>query len=61
MSFRSTELQTHYQPARNLERSQIAQLSQNEWGLRGQNLLITVPCGCGKTYVGCALANNACQ
>nr|WP_279639317.1 IS21-like element helper ATPase IstB [Rahnella contaminans] len=50
-----------YQPARNLERSRIAQLSQSEWVLRGQNLLITGPCGCGKTYVGCALGNNACQ
>lgn len=46
-----------YQPPRNLERSRIAQLSQNG----GQNLLITGPCGCGKTYVGCALGNNACQ
>lgn len=27
-----------YQPARNLERSRIAQLSQNEWVVRGQNL-----------------------
>lgn len=44
--------------ARNLERSRIAQLSQNEWVLRGQNLLITGPCDCGKTYVGCALGNN---
>lgn len=34
-----------YQPARNLERSRIAQLSQSEWVLRGQNLLITGPCG----------------
>lgn len=30
-------------------------------GGQGQNLLITGPCGCGKTYVGCALGNNACQ
>ncbi|EDY5736438.1 ATP-binding protein [Salmonella enterica] len=50
-----------YQPARNLERSRIAQLSQSEWVLRGQNLLITGPFGCGKTYVGCALGNNVCQ
>ncbi len=50
-----------WQPSRNLERSQIAQLSQNEWVVRCQNLLITGPCGCGKTYIGCALGNNACQ
>lgn len=50
-----------WQPLRNLERSRIAQLSQNEWVVRGQNLLITGPCGCGKTYIGCALGNNACQ
>jgi DNA replication protein DnaC len=50
-----------YQPARNLERSRIAQLSQNEWVVRGQNPLITGPCGCGKTLCGCALGNNACQ
>lgn len=50
-----------YQPSRNLERARIAQLSQNEWVVRGQNLLITGPCGCGKTYMGCALGHNACQ
>jgi len=50
-----------YQPSRNLERALIAQLSQNEWVVRGQNLLITGPCGCGKTYMGCALEHNAGQ
>lgn len=43
-----------YQPARNLERSRITELSQNEWVVRGQNLLITGP-------FGCALGHNACQ
>ncbi|WP_261791584.1 ATP-binding protein [Candidatus Erwinia dacicola] len=38
-----------YQPARNLEPSRIAQLNQNEWVHRGQNLLITGPGGYGKT------------
>ena len=37
-----------YQSARNLERSQVANLAQGEWLRRGQNLLITGPCGCGK-------------
>uniref|UniRef100_A0A6V7KR14 IstB-like ATP-binding domain-containing protein n=1 Tax=Bracon brevicornis TaxID=1563983 RepID=A0A6V7KR14_9HYME len=50
-----------YQPSRNLERARIAQLSQNEWIGKGQNLLITGPCGCGKTYMGCTLGHNACQ
>ncbi|QZY93084.1 IS21-like element helper ATPase IstB (plasmid) [Pantoea dispersa] len=50
-----------WQPTRNLDRSRIAQLSQNDWVVRGQNLLITGPCGCGKTYIGFALGNNGCQ
>lgn len=37
------EASVHDQPARNLERSRIALLSQSEWVLQGQNLLITGP------------------
>lgn len=50
-----------YQSARNLERSQVANLAQGEWLRRGQNLLITGPCGCGKTYLACVLGYQACQ
>ena len=50
-----------YQSARNLERSQVVNLAQGEWLRRGQNLLITGPCGCGKTYLACALGYQACQ
>lgn len=49
-----------YQHPRNIKKDQIAQLAQGEWIKRGQNLLITGPCGSGKTYLACALGHNAC-
>jgi len=49
-----------YQHPRNIKKSQIAQLAQGDWINRAQNLLITGPCGSGKTYIACALGHNAC-
>jgi DNA replication protein DnaC len=49
-----------YQHPRNLTKSQIARLAQGEWVERGQNLLLTGPCGSGKTYLACALGHSAC-
>ena len=49
-----------YQHRRNLKKAQIARLAQGDWINRGQNLLITGPCGSGKTYLACALGHNAC-
>tara|TARA_R100000789_G_scaffold77130_1_gene72421 strand:- start:11 stop:727 length:717 start_codon:yes stop_codon:yes gene_type:complete len=49
-----------YQHPRNLKKAQVAQLAQTDWLERGQNLLITGPCGSGKTYLGCALGHQAC-
>lgn len=49
-----------YQHPRNVTPSQIAQLAQGEWIQRAQNLLITGPCGSGKTYLACALGHSAC-
>ncbi len=50
-----------YQHPRNLTPAQIARLAQGEWINRGQNLLLTGPCGSGKTYLACALGHNACR
>ena len=50
-----------YQHPRNLKKSQLAQLAQGDWINRSQNLLLTGPCGSGKTYLACALGRNACM
>ena len=49
-----------YQHPRNIKKTQIAQLAQGNWIERGHNLLLTGPCGSGKTFIGCALGHSAC-
>lgn len=39
----------------------FALLVEQECLERAQNLLITGPCGTGKTYLACALGHNACR
>jgi len=50
-----------YQHPRGLKQSMIANLLQSDWLDKHQNLLITGPCGSGKTYIACALAHAACM
>jgi DNA replication protein DnaC len=47
--------------ARGLKRALIDQLSTCDWVTHHQNLIITGPTGCGKTFVACALAHKACR
>ena len=49
-----------YQPARGLQPSQMASLLLCDWLKKGQNLLLTGPCGTGKTFIACALGQQAC-
>mgnify|MGYP001813343697 FL=1 len=57
---RASVQEIDYQHPRNITPSQIAQLAQGDWIHRVRNLLITGPCGSGKTYLACALGHNAC-
>ena len=50
-----------YRHNRGLAKSQMATLIQGEWIERGQNLIITGSTGCGKTWLACALGNQACR
>ncbi len=50
-----------YQHSRGLQKSVMTHLLQCNWLQRHQNLLLTGPCGTGKTYIACALANTACH
>ncbi len=49
-----------YQHPRNITQSQVAQLARGDWINRAQNLLLTGPCGSGKTYLACAVGHSAC-
>lgn len=50
-----------YKAPRGLDRSLILRLSSCNWIKATQNIIITGPTGAGKTYISCALANNACR
>jgi DNA replication protein DnaC len=50
-----------YRHPRGLKRAQIEQLRASQWVAQHHNCLITGPTGCGKTYLACALAHQACR
>ena len=48
-----------YHHPRGLKQSQMASLLQCDWIDKGQNLLLTGPCGSGKTWLSCAIGHTA--
>jgi DNA replication protein DnaC len=50
-----------YPPRRELEKATIRQLATCRWVTEHQNVVITGMTGTGKTYVACALAEQACR
>jgi DNA replication protein DnaC len=49
-----------YQHPRGLKKNVMAGLAAGDWLVHYQNLLITGPCGSGKSYIACALGHHAC-
>ena len=50
-----------YRAARGLDRGLFLKLSGCEWIRSRHNLLITGPCGVGKSWLACALGQKACR
>ncbi|MFC1612134.1 IS21-like element helper ATPase IstB [Myxococcota bacterium] len=50
-----------YRHPRGLDRTKIRRLTEGEWIAKHRNVVITGPTGTGKTYIGCALGQNACR
>lgn len=50
-----------YPTRRELDKAQVRQLATCRWVAEHQNVLITGSTGTGKTYVACALAQQACR
>ncbi len=57
----ATPEQVKCSSARNLTKQQLAVLMQGDYIKNGQPVLITGPTGCGKSYLACALAHQACH
>jgi DNA replication protein DnaC len=49
------------QTTRGLAKSNFLEFTKNDWLKSHQNIIITGPCGSGKSYLAQALANNACR
>src|SRR4051794_4712838 len=50
-----------FRARRGLDRSQLASLASCDWIRNAHNLLIHGATGCGKTFLACALAHQACR
>jgi DNA replication protein DnaC len=61
LKLHATARDIDYTHPRGLKPAHMACLLQCEWVHKHQNLLLTEQCGCGKTYLACAMAHTACM
>lgn len=50
-----------YRSRRNLDKALFQKLLTGQWIKDRRNLMITGPCGVGKTWLACAIAQSACR
>jgi len=62
LKFSSAALENiDYQANRNISKSKITGLQDNQWLKKHQNILISGPTGAGKSYLACAFGQWACR
>jgi len=50
-----------YRAGRGLDKAVMASLIGGDWIRQAQNLILTGATGCGKTWIACAMGNQACR
>ena len=50
-----------YRASRRLDKALFQQLARGKWIAGKQNLIVTGPCGVGKSWLACALGQKACR
>ena len=51
----------NYRAARKLDRALFQSLQDGVWITKHRSILITGPCGVGKSWLACALGHEACR